>query len=199
MAFNTTANELDSFVTEVVTNVPGVPVGAIVLWGYLGPASTDAIPAQTAWRLYRNLQLNEYLEINNNDDILFGLHLANTDNKFAGTVLWVKREARIKYVGRQTLEIQAEFLQGSISAGGGTGSAWTGMGGTSFACPGGGTSFACPGGGTSFACPGGGTSFACPGGGTSFACPGGGTSFACPGGGTSFACPGGGASFAGCW
>lgn len=196
MPYEPNQSEREDFIDPIITNMPSAPVGPVVLWGFLGlaepepePTSPPTPPNTKAWRLYRNLRFNEYLEIQN-EDIISGKHAANPLNPFGGTFLWVQPNAKVQYVRTQTLEVQGSFLQGPINAGGEGGYASGG---------GGGTSFACPGGGTSFACPGGGTSFACPGGGTSFACPGGGTSFACPGGGTSFACPGGGASFAGCW
>jgi len=170
------------------------PRNAVVLFGYLsdaqrfakrdpktGEVTRDRTTDRVAYRLYRTLQLTDYLIIRH-EDILHRGDISEQSNAYGGSILWVKPDAQLQYVYTETIQAQASFLQGPLMGLGNSQFFQGNMGGASFACGGG--SFAC--GGGSFAC--GGGSFAC--GGGSFAC--GGGSFACGGG--SFAC--GGGSFA---
>ncbi|MGA7731978.1 MAG: hypothetical protein WCD37_12000 [Chloroflexia bacterium] len=194
-------NDTDFIAKSIAHNLRYPPPNVVPYWGYLTAAlkrvpnngnpsaghENDLEPPNATdiyWRLYRTLELREYIEFSDDDVVFFrklALPLAGQAQLHGGLV-WLRVGAKLDHVVVNHMEVEANYLQGPITSTAGPPQAgpihpegyspsnvsWT-CGGHSFAC--GGQSFAC--GGHSFAC--GGQSFAC--GGHSFAC--GGQSFNC--------------------
>jgi hypothetical protein len=78
--------------------------------GYLGRSTQVGY-----WRLYLTPQLNEYLEINE-EDISHNQSLATEQSPLGGTMLWIRRGANVQYTRTVSRQVQAEFLQGDMTA-----------------------------------------------------------------------------------
>jgi hypothetical protein len=169
-----------------------LPQDLALFWGFAADADREGYA-----RLYLNLQFNEYIEFETSA-IVFTKDLGGQDRPFSGIAVWLRRNTSIQHVRVESLDLQRNFLQGTIPPvyGGGGGS---GSGGGSMVCGAAG-SMVCGGGG-SMVC-GGGGSMVC-GGGGSMVC-GGGGSMVCGGGGSmicgaagSMVCGGGGSMVCG--
>src|SRR2546430_3755462 len=78
----------DALVEKLVSD-PAAPPDTIRLVGFLGKSSRDGY-----WRLYLTSQLNEYVECHE-DDIVHTQSLATEQNPLAGTMAWIKRDAKL--------------------------------------------------------------------------------------------------------
>jgi len=78
--------------------------------GYLGRSTQVGY-----WRLYLTPQLNEYLEISE-EDISHNQSLATEQSPLGGTMLWIRRVANVQYTRTVSRQVQAEFLQGDMTA-----------------------------------------------------------------------------------
>jgi hypothetical protein len=97
----------DALVEKLVSDPSKIP-DIQVLVGLLGRSSQ----AET-WRLYLTPQLNEYVEFNAQDVVL--THpLAAGQSPLGGTMVWLRRDATVKYTRTGTLQAQADFVRGDI-------------------------------------------------------------------------------------
>jgi hypothetical protein len=78
-------------------------------FGYLVESSSEDGRA----RLYLSPDLNEYLEIPR-QHIVHREDLDHDEHPLGGSYVWVKASARLRRVGRKTVEGQADFLRGEI-------------------------------------------------------------------------------------
>jgi hypothetical protein len=158
----------------------------VVFVGYLGHAH-DPLNKNNR-RLYLTLQFNEYIEFRSEDVVIFR-DLGG--QPLDGMIMWLKRDASIKHVRMETLDLQRNFLQGNMGSSGASqgfspaGQGQLGGGGSFLTCGGG--SFLTCGGGSFLTC--GGGSFLTCGGGSFLTC--GGGSFLTCGGGSFLTCGGG--------
>jgi hypothetical protein len=114
----------DALVERLVAD-PANP-GVKLLSGYLGRGDREGV-----WRLYLNLEFNDYLEIAE-ADILHVEKLGRDDASQAGAWVWVKRDASVDHVRGERRGAQGEFLGGAISSrflGGAAGGITAGVGG----------------------------------------------------------------------
>jgi hypothetical protein len=84
---------------------------AKLLSGYLGRSDRDSV-----WRLYLNLEFNDYLEFAE-ADIVHVEKLGRDDESQAGAWVWVKTETIVEHVRPERRAVQADFLGGAISSG----------------------------------------------------------------------------------
>lgn len=88
----------------------GDGLGFVVLEGYLG-----ASPSKGMWRLYRTLELGDYLLVRDKD-------ICRQVTKDDRSRIWLRRRSIVRYVQLMTAEdYQAWFLRGPIAAQRGTG------------------------------------------------------------------------------
>jgi hypothetical protein len=178
----------DKLLNDIQTelgNSDVLPQDLALFWGFAADAGREGYA-----RLYLNLQFNEYIEFETSA-IVFSKDLGGQDRPFSGIAVWLRRSTTIQHVRVESLDLQRNFLQGTIPPAFGNGGT-SGSGGGSMVCGGGG-SMVCGGGG-SMVCGGGGSmvcnvgSMVC-GGGGSMVC-GAAGSMVCGGGG-SMVCGGG--------
>src|SRR6266404_8039273 len=101
----------DEVIARLVPD-PAVPADVIRMTGYLGKSVRRGY-----WRLYRTLELNNYLEIAE-DDIVHSQSLASQeDSSRGGTLLWVRRDAILHHTRTESRQAQAELLKGDITGG----------------------------------------------------------------------------------
>lgn len=100
--------EQDEVITRLVPD-PADPPDVVALAGFLGRS-----PRAGFWRLYRTLDLKDFVEIAE-DDIVHSEPLGSDSRPLAGTLVWVANGAEIKHTQSETA--QAEFLQGDITSG----------------------------------------------------------------------------------
>jgi hypothetical protein len=98
----------DSLVERLVAD-PGNPETKL-LSGYLGKSDRDGV-----WRIYLNLEFNEYLEIAEGD-ILHVEKLGREGESQAGAWMWVTPGAAVEHVRPERRRAQGEFLAGDITA-----------------------------------------------------------------------------------
>jgi hypothetical protein len=65
------------------------------------------------WRLYLTIDLDEYIEIEETQ-ILHSVTFEGSQYPLGGSLIWVRRTAKLKHVGVQTIEAQAGFLRGEL-------------------------------------------------------------------------------------
>ena len=76
--------------------------------GFLGKSARAGY-----WRLYLTQKLNDYIEFHE-DDVVHSQSLATERNPLGGTVIWVKRDAKLLRTRTTTVQAQAEFFRGDI-------------------------------------------------------------------------------------
>jgi hypothetical protein len=110
----------------------GGPRPTVVLRGLVGEGATEG-----SWRLYLSQQLDEYVEV----DAADVLHSEPVDASvpLAGTALWVRAGASLRYTQVSSRQVQADFLQGGIATRHLAGAATSSFGGgylseTGYAC-----------------------------------------------------------------
>ena len=97
----------------------GLP-NAVALWGYLVDASklverdANGNPL-TGMRLYFDLEFSEYIEVAASEILS---HSAVDVNKLplAGSVVWINRAARVRYVRTMGVQQVANFMSGDVTA-----------------------------------------------------------------------------------
>src|SRR5437867_2691787 len=102
--FDIPTKGFSDWVTKVVKNLPDLPQDTIVLFGYLnddqvftGKDLGDETK-RTRYRLYLNLQLDEYLVIQK-ADIIWDHHVPEGFyTPIGGNLLWVQPGAKMQYV-----------------------------------------------------------------------------------------------------
>jgi len=99
----------DELIEKLVPD-PATPPDLILLAGFLGKSNRAGYV-----RLYLTLLLNEYLEISEKD-VLHHQPFAPALNPLGGTLVWIRREANLLHTRTATQQVQAQFLQGSITA-----------------------------------------------------------------------------------
>jgi hypothetical protein len=87
---------------------PATITDAQALHGFLGRSGEDGF-----WRLYLSPSLDSYLEISDQD--IVASRALEERSSTAGTIVWVKREAKVRRVTVGTLQAQADFLRGDIA------------------------------------------------------------------------------------
>lgn len=65
------------------------------------------------WRLYLTIDLDDYIEIDESQ-ILHSIAIEGSQHPLGGTLVWVRRSAKLKRVGVRSVEAQADFLRGEI-------------------------------------------------------------------------------------
>lgn len=98
----------DGIITRLVPN-PTDPPDVISLVGFLGRS-----PRPRFWRLYHTLDLKDYTEIAESD-IVLSESLETKLQPLGGTVVWVKRGARLQHTRSESGQAETEFLQGGIT------------------------------------------------------------------------------------
>jgi hypothetical protein len=99
----------DPFIENLVPD-PSKIQGMTVFVGLLGKSARAGY-----WRLYLTMDLNEYVEFSQ-DDVAHSQPLPKGQSALGGTMVWVKKEATLQYTRTVSRQVQAEFLQGDISA-----------------------------------------------------------------------------------
>jgi hypothetical protein len=87
---------------------PATLADAQALHGFLGRSGEDGF-----WRLYLSPSLDSYLEIRDQD--IVASRALGEGSSTVGTIVWVKREAKVRHVTVGTLQAQADFLRGDIA------------------------------------------------------------------------------------
>jgi hypothetical protein len=100
----------DDIISRLVPNAT-VPAEVTALEGFLGKSASAGF-----WRLYRTLELNDYVEIAEGD-IVYSQSLATPKQPLRGSMVWVKRDAPLRHTRTETRQVQAELLQGDITGG----------------------------------------------------------------------------------
>jgi hypothetical protein len=92
-----------------LTGAGGEPTPTVVLRGLVGEGSQGG-----TWRLYLSQSFDEYVELAAADVV----HSQAVDESapLAGTLVWVRVGARLTYTQVSSREVQADFLQGGITA-----------------------------------------------------------------------------------
>jgi hypothetical protein len=89
---------------------PAMMADAQALHGFLGRSTEDGF-----WRLYLNPSLDAYLEIR--DDDITAFRTLGEESSSAGTIIWVRRDAKVRRVMVGPLQAHADFLRGDIARG----------------------------------------------------------------------------------
>jgi hypothetical protein len=100
----------DELVEKMVPDPSQAPSDLTVLTGLLGKSTKAGY-----WRLYTTSRFNEYLEIGE-ADIVHSESLSSDRNPQGGTRLWVIRDAKLRHTRTESRQVEAEFLQGKITA-----------------------------------------------------------------------------------
>jgi hypothetical protein len=79
-----------------------------VLSGFVGNSSKEGYV-----RLYINTEMNEFIDILE-DDVIERHSTSSETNPLGGSVLWVKKSANLQYTRIESVQVQADFLKGSI-------------------------------------------------------------------------------------
>jgi hypothetical protein len=95
----------DDFVNELVPDPSAAP-DVVALGGFLGKS-----PEKGYWRLYRTLDLNDYVEIAE-EDIVRTERVGGEKSSLAGTTVWVRRSAEIVRKRVTSERVRAELLRG---------------------------------------------------------------------------------------
>jgi hypothetical protein len=66
------------------------------------------------WRLYLTLDLDDYIEMDESQ-ILHSVTFEGSQFPLGGSLVWVRRTAKLKRVAHQSTEAQADFLRGQIA------------------------------------------------------------------------------------
>jgi hypothetical protein len=66
------------------------------------------------WRLYLTLDLDDYIEMDESQ-MLHSVSFEGAQFPLGGTLVWVRRTAKLKRVAQQSTEAQADFLRGQIA------------------------------------------------------------------------------------
>jgi hypothetical protein len=82
----------------------------MAVWGFLKESATD----KNSWRLYLNIEFTEYLEFHKEYYVHHQI-LATEQNPLGGMMVWVQRNADIRYTNTQPQVREAGFLQGNIA------------------------------------------------------------------------------------
>ena len=97
----------DAIVERLVPN-PNDPPDVIMMVGFLGRSTRPRF-----WRLYRTLDLKDYVEIAEGDIVLTE-SLETKLQPLGGTAVWVKSGARLQHIQNESQLAESEFLQGDI-------------------------------------------------------------------------------------
>jgi hypothetical protein len=97
----------DALVEKLIVDPSQIP-DVQVLIGLLGRSSEPG-----KQRLYLNPQLNSFLEFSA-EDVVHTASLSTAQSPLGGTMVWLRRDATVKYTRTGTLQAQAEFVQGDI-------------------------------------------------------------------------------------
>ena len=89
---------------------PAAMADAQALHGFLGRSTEDGF-----WRLYLNPSLDAYLEIR--DDDITAFRTLGEESSSAGTIVWVRRDAKVRRITVGPLQAHADFLRGDIARG----------------------------------------------------------------------------------
>jgi hypothetical protein len=87
---------------------PATITDAQALHGFLGRSTEDGF-----WRLYLSSSLDAYLEIRDQD--IVASRALGERSPTAGTIVWVRREAKVRRVTVGPLQAHADFLRGEIA------------------------------------------------------------------------------------
>ena len=94
---------------EKLVRLPAPPPDVILLGGLVGNSTRPG-----HLRLYLTPLLNHYIEFLE-DDVLYHQPVPPALNPLGGTLLWVRREANLLHTRTASQQVQAQFLQGSIT------------------------------------------------------------------------------------
>lgn len=87
---------------------PSAPIEAQMLTGFLGRSVREGY-----WRVYLSATLNEYVEVAEEDVI--DTAPVESGETMAGSIVWVKRTARLERTTVSPYDAQSEFLGGGIT------------------------------------------------------------------------------------
>jgi hypothetical protein len=87
---------------------PATVADSQALHGFLGRSTEDGF-----WRLYLNPSLDSYLEIRDPD--ILATRALGEQSSAAGTIVWVRRDAKVRRVTVGPLQAHADFLRGEIA------------------------------------------------------------------------------------
>ena len=94
---------------EILVPDPATLPDVILLAGFVGKSNRAGY-----FRLYLTPQLNEHLEILQTD-VVHRQTIPAASDPIGGSLIWVKREAQLTHTKVATQQVQAQFLQGSIT------------------------------------------------------------------------------------
>jgi hypothetical protein len=100
----------DDFVNELVPDPSGSP-DVVALGGFVGKSRDRGY-----WRLYRTLDLDDYVEIAETD-IVRSERAGPDGSSLAGTTVWVKKGANLVRKRVTSEQVRAELLRGGSAAG----------------------------------------------------------------------------------
>lgn len=100
--------EADALVDRV-TSGDAIPKPVVVLTGLLGRSGSEGV-----WRLYLSQLFDEYVEFDASDVVY--QQAASDADPLAGTKVWVRAGASLQYTQVSSRQVQADFLQGGITA-----------------------------------------------------------------------------------
>ena len=114
------ASRQDAIVANVMSD-PARQQPAAVLTGFLGDSDESGRS-----RLYLTPQFDQYVEFDA-EDALHSQPLTTDESGLGGSAVWLKAGARVRLARTVSHEVQAEFLQGGITAGFMPSAAFSGM------------------------------------------------------------------------
>ncbi len=120
----TFASGLQKKLEDKVIRTTDAPIQMVLLWGYLFEYPNE-------YHLYLNLQFDEYLIITRDTgtageaDYIYDQPLATESSPLAGSLVWVRADARLRYIrtgipATQAANMLAGAIQQQLSQGGGS-------------------------------------------------------------------------------
>jgi len=98
----------DELIEKLVPD-PANPPDLRILAGFLGDSNQEGHV-----RLYLSPLLDEYIEFSK-DDLLHLQRFAPASDPLGGTLVWIRREAKLQHTRTTTGQVQGQFLQGGIT------------------------------------------------------------------------------------
>ncbi|HEY7782092.1 MAG TPA: hypothetical protein VIC85_18020 [Ktedonobacterales bacterium] len=99
----------DKLVQSVKDHLAALP-DTVAYVGYLGEGTEEG-----RYRLYLTPGLDEYLEFQEGDAET-AVPLAAAENPLAGSLVWIKRDARVRHVRIESRTAEEEFVRGDIAS-----------------------------------------------------------------------------------
>jgi hypothetical protein len=104
--------DLEYQVDEIVAALLGTDTckaaNVRVLRGFLGPGCTKC-----HLRVYLNAELDEFVEVHH-DDVMLTQYVPAVLSPLGGSLVWVKRSAKLTYTRSRQVSASSEFLEGDL-------------------------------------------------------------------------------------